>query len=153
MFFWQRQRKTIRLCLFKMYSCTYPKVACEKNPPKRMAPKWSPSKKAEWVLLVASWPSLSRFSHRWAVDQFGVSGIFPPFVFQCREVKQQNVSKRCSFIQNNPDCKMDGGFLNYLNGAFCAFPADLQPLAVTLYVRIEMGALRVGWIPSVFPSG
>ncbi|XP_060105829.1 mitochondrial sodium/calcium exchanger protein [Heteronotia binoei] len=52
----------------------------------------------------------------------------------CREVRQQNVSKRCSFIQNNPDCQMDGGFLNYLNGVFCVFPADLLPLAVTLYV-------------------
>ncbi|KAL8180459.1 UNVERIFIED_CONTAM: Mitochondrial sodium/calcium exchanger protein [Gekko kuhli] len=53
---------------------------------------------------------------------------------KCREVRQQNVSERCSFIQNNPDCKMDGGFLNYLNGVFCVFPADLQPLSVTLYV-------------------
>ncbi|XP_026540414.1 mitochondrial sodium/calcium exchanger protein [Notechis scutatus] len=29
---------------------------------------------------------------------------------------------------------MDSGFLNYLNGVFCIFPAALQPLAITLYV-------------------
>ncbi|XP_054852855.1 mitochondrial sodium/calcium exchanger protein [Eublepharis macularius] len=52
----------------------------------------------------------------------------------CREVRQQNVSKRCSFVQTNPDCQMDGGFLSYLSGVFCVFPADLQPLAITLYV-------------------
>ncbi|XP_067329365.1 mitochondrial sodium/calcium exchanger protein [Anolis sagrei] len=51
----------------------------------------------------------------------------------CREVKKQNISGRCSFIKNNPDCQMEGGFLNYLNGVFCIFPASLQPLAVTLY--------------------
>nr|XP_028566950.1 mitochondrial sodium/calcium exchanger protein [Podarcis muralis]XP_028566952.1 mitochondrial sodium/calcium exchanger protein [Podarcis muralis]XP_028566953.1 mitochondrial sodium/calcium exchanger protein [Podarcis muralis] len=51
----------------------------------------------------------------------------------CREVGKENISRRCFFIQNNPDCQMDGGFLNYLNGAFCVFPAALQPLAVTLY--------------------
>ncbi|KAJ6659134.1 hypothetical protein lerEdw1_019437 [Lerista edwardsae] len=51
----------------------------------------------------------------------------------CREVGKQNQSHRCSFIQTNPDCQMDGGFLNYLNGVFCVFPKVLQPLAVTLY--------------------
>ncbi|XP_029142474.1 mitochondrial sodium/calcium exchanger protein [Protobothrops mucrosquamatus] len=52
----------------------------------------------------------------------------------CREVGKQNQSDRCSFIQHNPNCKMDSGFLNYLNGIFCVFPAALQPLAITLYV-------------------
>ncbi|XP_053136338.1 mitochondrial sodium/calcium exchanger protein [Hemicordylus capensis] len=51
----------------------------------------------------------------------------------CKEVGKQNSTQRCSFIQNNPDCRMDGGFLNYLNGVFCVFPAALQPLVVTLY--------------------
>ncbi|XP_063171593.1 mitochondrial sodium/calcium exchanger protein [Candoia aspera] len=53
---------------------------------------------------------------------------------ECREVGKQNQSNRCSFIQHNPECKMEGGFLNYLNGVFCIFPAALQPLALTLYV-------------------
>ncbi|XP_026574457.1 mitochondrial sodium/calcium exchanger protein [Pseudonaja textilis] len=52
----------------------------------------------------------------------------------CREVGKQNQSDRCSFIRHNPNCKMDSGFLNYLNGVFCIFPAALQPLAITLYV-------------------
>nr|XP_020662738.1 sodium/potassium/calcium exchanger 6, mitochondrial [Pogona vitticeps] len=52
----------------------------------------------------------------------------------CREVKKQNGSGRCTFIQNNPDCKIDDGFLNYLNGVFCVFPHSLQPLAVVLYI-------------------
>ncbi|KAG8146208.1 hypothetical protein E2320_012585 [Naja naja] len=52
----------------------------------------------------------------------------------CREVGKQNQSDRCSFIRHNPNCKMDSGFLNYLNGVFCVFPAALQPLAITLYV-------------------
>ncbi|XP_042297434.1 mitochondrial sodium/calcium exchanger protein isoform X2 [Sceloporus undulatus] len=51
----------------------------------------------------------------------------------CRDVKKQNISQRCSFIQTNPDCQMEGGFLNYLNGVFCVFPASLQLLAVGLY--------------------
>ncbi|XP_060546430.1 mitochondrial sodium/calcium exchanger protein [Pantherophis guttatus] len=52
----------------------------------------------------------------------------------CRDVGKQNRSVRCSFIRHNPNCKMDSGFLNYLNGVFCVFPAALQPLAITLYV-------------------
>uniref|UniRef100_A0A8D0L9E3 Mitochondrial sodium/calcium exchanger protein n=1 Tax=Sphenodon punctatus TaxID=8508 RepID=A0A8D0L9E3_SPHPU len=51
----------------------------------------------------------------------------------CREVGKRNRSERCAFIRTNPDCQMDGGFLNYLNGIFCIFPASLRPLAVTLY--------------------
>ncbi|XP_063000425.1 mitochondrial sodium/calcium exchanger protein [Elgaria multicarinata webbii] len=51
----------------------------------------------------------------------------------CREVVKRNRSERCTFVQNNPDCQMDGGFLNYLNGVYCVFSAALQPLAVTLY--------------------
>lgn len=54
-------------------------------------------------------------------------------VVDCREVRKQNQSQRCSFIRTNPDCQMEGGFLNYINGVFCIFPKVLQPLAVTLY--------------------
>ncbi|XP_051661258.1 mitochondrial sodium/calcium exchanger protein [Manacus candei] len=51
----------------------------------------------------------------------------------CWEVRKQNSSEWCRFIRSNPDCRMDGGFLDYLNGVFCVFPPRLLPLAVTLY--------------------
>ncbi|XP_074916261.1 mitochondrial sodium/calcium exchanger protein [Chelonoidis abingdonii] len=51
----------------------------------------------------------------------------------CWEVRTQNSSKWCHFIQTTPDCQMDSGFLNYLNGVFCVFPSGLLPLVVTLY--------------------
>uniref|UniRef100_A0A8C0IRC0 Solute carrier family 8 member B1 n=1 Tax=Chelonoidis abingdonii TaxID=106734 RepID=A0A8C0IRC0_CHEAB len=54
-------------------------------------------------------------------------------------VRTQNSSKWCHFIQTTPDCQMDSGFLNYLNGVFCVFPSGLLPLVVTLYVRIIHG--------------
>ncbi|XP_043353743.1 mitochondrial sodium/calcium exchanger protein isoform X3 [Dermochelys coriacea] len=51
----------------------------------------------------------------------------------CWEVRSQNSSEWCHFIQTNPDCQMDSGFLNYLDGIFCVFPSALLPLVVTLY--------------------
>ncbi|XP_019362241.1 PREDICTED: sodium/potassium/calcium exchanger 6, mitochondrial [Gavialis gangeticus] len=51
----------------------------------------------------------------------------------CWEVRKQNSSQWCSFIHTNPDCQIDGGFLDYLDGVFCVFPSTLLPLAVTLY--------------------
>ncbi|XP_067406270.1 mitochondrial sodium/calcium exchanger protein [Emydura macquarii macquarii] len=51
----------------------------------------------------------------------------------CWEVRTQNSSAWCSFIRTNPDCRMDSGFLNYLNGVFCVFPPALLALAVSLY--------------------
>uniref|UniRef100_A0A8B9G9E8 Solute carrier family 8 member B1 n=1 Tax=Amazona collaria TaxID=241587 RepID=A0A8B9G9E8_9PSIT len=52
---------------------------------------------------------------------------------QCWEVRKHNSSEWCRFIRSNPDCRLDGGFLNYLEGVFCTFPPRLLPLAVTLY--------------------
>ncbi|XP_068937698.1 mitochondrial sodium/calcium exchanger protein [Petaurus breviceps papuanus] len=52
----------------------------------------------------------------------------------CRKVLTMNNSESCAFVQNNPDCQSDGGYVNYLKGIFCFFPLDLLPLAVTLYV-------------------
>ncbi|XP_058547180.1 mitochondrial sodium/calcium exchanger protein isoform X2 [Neofelis nebulosa] len=52
---------------------------------------------------------------------------------QCREVCGLNVSDRCDFIRTNPDCRSEGGYLNYLEGIFCHLPPSLLPLAVTLY--------------------
>ncbi|NXJ30089.1 NCLX protein, partial [Dicrurus megarhynchus] len=52
----------------------------------------------------------------------------------CWEVRKHNSSEWCHFIRSNPDCRLDGGFLDYLDGVFCVFPPRLLPLAVTLYV-------------------
>ncbi|NXA37946.1 NCLX protein, partial [Eudromia elegans] len=51
---------------------------------------------------------------------------------QCWEVRRHNSSEWCRFVRANPDCRLEGGFLDYLDGVFCAFPARLLPLAVTL---------------------
>ncbi|NXR31593.1 NCLX protein, partial [Zosterops hypoxanthus] len=51
----------------------------------------------------------------------------------CWEVRKHNSSEWCHFIRTNPDCRLDGGFLDYLDGVFCVFPPRLLPLAVTLY--------------------
>ena len=66
-----------------------------------------------------------------------------PFL-QCREVCGLNVSDRCDFIRTNPDCRSEGGYLNYLEGIFCRLPPNLLPLAVTLYVRPCPGELVRG---------
>uniref|UniRef100_A0A8C0KV55 Solute carrier family 8 member B1 n=1 Tax=Canis lupus dingo TaxID=286419 RepID=A0A8C0KV55_CANLU len=55
-----------------------------------------------------------------------------PFL-QCREVCSLNVSDRCDFVRTTPDCRSQGGYLNYLEGIFCSFPPHLLPLAITLY--------------------
>uniref|UniRef100_A0A663DLE5 Solute carrier family 8 member B1 n=1 Tax=Aquila chrysaetos chrysaetos TaxID=223781 RepID=A0A663DLE5_AQUCH len=51
----------------------------------------------------------------------------------CREVRKRNGSEWCRFVRSNPDCRLEGGFLDYLQGVFCVFPPRLLPLAVTLY--------------------
>ncbi|ETE62977.1 Sodium/potassium/calcium exchanger 6, partial [Ophiophagus hannah] len=102
-----------------------------------------------WVLCVAFLldgetdavgPSVGRWNTKFPAS-FSADGHGRPSGTQssasnvdCREVGKQNQSDRCSFIRHNPNCKMDSGFLNYLNGVFCVFPAALQPLAITLYV-------------------
>ncbi|ELW63717.1 Sodium/potassium/calcium exchanger 6 [Tupaia chinensis] len=53
---------------------------------------------------------------------------------ECRDVCGLNVSDRCSFIQTNPDCHNEGGYLDYLEGVFCHFSPGLLPLAIILYV-------------------
>ncbi|NXP05769.1 NCLX protein, partial [Thinocorus orbignyianus] len=51
----------------------------------------------------------------------------------CWEVRKHNSSEWCRLVRSSPDCRLDGGFLNYLEGVFCAFPPRLLPLTVTLY--------------------
>uniref|UniRef100_A0A8C9MMA7 Mitochondrial sodium/calcium exchanger protein n=1 Tax=Serinus canaria TaxID=9135 RepID=A0A8C9MMA7_SERCA len=57
----------------------------------------------------------------------------PVTTYWCWEVREHNSSEWCHFIRSNPDCHLDGGFLDYLDGVFCVFPPRLLPLAVTLY--------------------
>ncbi|XP_059975641.1 mitochondrial sodium/calcium exchanger protein isoform X1 [Mesoplodon densirostris] len=70
-------------------------------------------------------------------SQFPASGVNQSPVVdvsvQCREVCGLNASNRCDFVRSNPDCRSEGGYLDYLEGIFCYFPPDLLPLAVTLY--------------------
>ncbi|XP_043831343.1 mitochondrial sodium/calcium exchanger protein isoform X2 [Dromiciops gliroides] len=61
-------------------------------------------------------------------------GVNSKVDLDCRTVRSLNASESCLFVQTNPDCQSDGGYLNYLKGIFCFFPPDLLPLAVTLYV-------------------
>ncbi|NWW89661.1 NCLX protein, partial [Rhynochetos jubatus] len=51
----------------------------------------------------------------------------------CWEVRKRNSSEWCRFVRSNPDCRLEGGFLDYIEGVFCVFPPRLLPLAVTLY--------------------
>nr|XP_025874612.1 mitochondrial sodium/calcium exchanger protein [Vulpes vulpes] len=71
--------------------------------------------------------------------QFSASGVnqtpMDDVSIQCREVCSLNVSDRCDFVRTTPDCRSEGGYLNYLEGIFCIFPPHLLPLAITLYVR------------------
>ncbi|XP_023059792.1 mitochondrial sodium/calcium exchanger protein isoform X3 [Piliocolobus tephrosceles] len=88
------------------------------------------------VLLMAETVSGARDSSTGAhvSPQFPASGVNQTPVVDCRKVCGLNVSDRCDFIRTNPDCRSDGGYLDYLEGIFCHFPPNLLPLAVTLYV-------------------
>uniref|UniRef100_A0ABI0NME6 Solute carrier family 8 member B1 n=2 Tax=Bos taurus TaxID=9913 RepID=A0ABI0NME6_BOVIN len=66
-------------------------------------------------------------------SQFPAAGVSQTSVVDCREVCGLNASDRCAFVRTNPDCRSDGGYLDYLEGIFCHFPARLLPLAITLY--------------------
>ncbi|KAB0401862.1 hypothetical protein E2I00_010843 [Balaenoptera physalus] len=66
-------------------------------------------------------------------SQFPASGVNQSPVIDCREVCGLNASNRCDFVRSNPDCRSEGGYLDYLEGIFCHFPPDLLPLAVALY--------------------
>ncbi|XP_051828795.1 mitochondrial sodium/calcium exchanger protein [Antechinus flavipes] len=52
----------------------------------------------------------------------------------CRKVHNLTVSERCDFVQTNPDCQTERGYVNYLKGIFCLFSPELLPLVVILYV-------------------
>lgn len=65
---------------------------------------------------------------------------------QCRAVCGLNTSDRCDFVRRNPDCRSEGGYLDYLKGVFCYFRPNLLPLAITLYVSLGPGTLVTGHV-------
>ncbi|XP_040842880.1 mitochondrial sodium/calcium exchanger protein isoform X1 [Ochotona curzoniae] len=98
-----------------------------------MAGRWS---HLLWVLLLVETVSGSGgLSLGTPVrPQVHVSGVNQAPMADCRSVCSLNVSDRCNFVRSNPDCRSDGGYLDYLEGAFCHFHPNLLPLAITLYV-------------------
>uniref|UniRef100_A0A8B9SU53 Solute carrier family 8 member B1 n=1 Tax=Anas platyrhynchos TaxID=8839 RepID=A0A8B9SU53_ANAPL len=58
---------------------------------------------------------------------------------QCREVRKHNSSEWCRFVRGNPDCRLEGGFLDYLGGVFCVFPPGLLPALWLLYLFVILG--------------
>ncbi|XP_057600467.1 mitochondrial sodium/calcium exchanger protein isoform X4 [Hippopotamus amphibius kiboko] len=66
-------------------------------------------------------------------SQFPASGVNQTPTVDCREVCSLNASDRCDFVRTNPDCRSEGGYLDYLEGIFCHFPPSLLPLAISLY--------------------
>lgn len=89
--------------------------------------------------LTGGWWELGGESGTW-----GSLPSTPRSAPQCWEVRKHNSSEWCHFVRSNPDCRLEGGFLNYLEGVFCVFPPQLLPLAVTLYVRMGAGMLLLG---------
>ncbi|GAB1290099.1 Mitochondrial sodium/calcium exchanger protein [Apodemus speciosus] len=75
---------------------------------------------------------LRRHIQSWTFDP--VPGARGPPPSECRAVCGLNTSDRCDFVRRNPDCRSEGGYLDYLEGIFCSFPHNLLPLAITLYV-------------------
>ncbi|XP_076416197.1 mitochondrial sodium/calcium exchanger protein isoform X2 [Peromyscus maniculatus bairdii] len=66
--------------------------------------------------------------------QFWAPGVNQTAMADCRAVCTLNTSDCCDFIRMNPDCRSEGGYLDYLEGIFCHFSPPLLPLAITLYV-------------------
>lgn len=66
--------------------------------------------------------------------QFSAGGGNQVAMADCRAVCSLNTSDRCDFVRRNPDCRSEGGYLDYLEGIFCSFAPHLLPLAITLYV-------------------
>ncbi|XP_021554209.1 mitochondrial sodium/calcium exchanger protein isoform X2 [Neomonachus schauinslandi] len=65
--------------------------------------------------------------------QFSALGVNQTPTEDCRDVCGLNISDRCDFVRTTPDCRSQGGYLNYLEGIFCHFPPNLLPLVITLY--------------------
>ncbi|KAM8960676.1 mitochondrial sodium/calcium exchanger protein [Pelodytes ibericus] len=51
----------------------------------------------------------------------------------CKEVGNVNTTLRCAFVKTTPDCSDHDGYFHYLEGAYCTFPHQLFPLAISLY--------------------
>ncbi|KAL0979321.1 hypothetical protein UPYG_G00183630 [Umbra pygmaea] len=48
----------------------------------------------------------------------------------CDAVMNLNATQRCEFVRNTPGCRMEDGFINYLQLAFCLLPPNLTPLTI-----------------------
>ncbi|XP_010894649.1 mitochondrial sodium/calcium exchanger protein isoform X2 [Esox lucius] len=55
-------------------------------------------------------------------------------VDMCDVVMNLSASQRCTFVKNTPDCRMEDGFINYLQLAFCLLPPNLTPLTITFCI-------------------
>ncbi|XP_022095819.1 mitochondrial sodium/calcium exchanger protein-like isoform X2 [Acanthaster planci] len=51
---------------------------------------------------------------------------------KCIDYHSLNASEQCSFIRATNDCRIDDGFINYLEVAYCVFPVQLIPLTLIL---------------------
>ncbi|XP_071790514.1 mitochondrial sodium/calcium exchanger protein-like isoform X1 [Asterias amurensis] len=51
-------------------------------------------------------------------------------LIQCTDYHGLNASLQCEFIRATNDCRIDDGFINYLEFSHCAFPHQLLPLAL-----------------------
>lgn len=53
---------------------------------------------------------------------------------ECDLVMKHSIADRCGFVRNTSDCRMDEGFINYLDVAFCLLRPNLTPLTITLCI-------------------
>ncbi|XP_057687673.1 mitochondrial sodium/calcium exchanger protein-like isoform X2 [Corythoichthys intestinalis] len=53
---------------------------------------------------------------------------------ECDDVMNVSAADRCAFVKNTPDCRIEDGFFNYLQVAFCLLPPNLTPLTVILCI-------------------
>ncbi|XP_028314152.1 mitochondrial sodium/calcium exchanger protein isoform X2 [Gouania willdenowi] len=53
---------------------------------------------------------------------------------ECDIVMNQTAAERCAFVRSTEDCKMQDGFINYLDVAFCLLPPNLAMLTISLCV-------------------
>uniref|UniRef100_A0A8D0AXP1 Solute carrier family 8 member B1 n=1 Tax=Sander lucioperca TaxID=283035 RepID=A0A8D0AXP1_SANLU len=71
----------------------------------------------------------------------------------CDLVMNLSAADRCAFVKNTPDCKMEDGFINYLQVAFCLLPPNLTPLTITLCVRcVTLISFFSLFLPSFCPN-
>uniref|UniRef100_A0A8D0APU9 Solute carrier family 8 member B1 n=1 Tax=Sander lucioperca TaxID=283035 RepID=A0A8D0APU9_SANLU len=82
-----------------------------------------------------------------------LNALLPMVVRRCDLVMNLSAADRCAFVKNTPDCKMEDGFINYLQVAFCLLPPNLTPLTITLCVRcVTLISFFSLFLPSFCPN-